>query len=445
MSDIMSHKQWMSLTHGGYTSIRSTELKAVDTALSRHHHNPSDATKAVLTAALLKWVQSKGAAWKSSQRNKNKAVEILHSQLMGTGGVKLGGAEMVALSHVRDESRAILVDLFADKRLQWREGWKAKLAQQKIGATLGVGGALYGSNTMSGGAIRNAPGTIKAAITGTPANGTSLAEDIFKAVVPPEILQDVSFEIAKLMPTFMKDLAVSVTPWVGLISTGGGVVFSGIKALRGQWRMEWTQYHIEGSLSRAEPAVALRSIELILERERNIELTSMGMGLAELGAKLAGVLADGGTATNVAIGLGASVAKLLNIVRLVVRDVLERNAGNTKMRGRVDSTIFEVCPIVGAYLLCCAPTSVIVNAIFDQRFGEAGWQNQVEVAVARHLTPLKAQARRLVEEHRFWIPELARFHGVLEVNDKKLKEMLKKKGTTGMVGFGSDNMPAALR
>ncbi|QJR37078.1 hypothetical protein [Gemmatimonas groenlandica] len=444
MSDIMSHKQWMSLTHGGYTSVRSSQLKAVDTALAKYDGKPTDANKAAVTAALLKWIQSKGAAWKSSERNKKQGVEILHHQLMGTGGVKLSGAEMVGLSHVRDESRAIVHDLFAGKQLQWRSEFKAKLGQQKIGVTLGVGGALYGANTLSNGAIRNAPSTIKTAVLGS-SGGPSMAEEIYRTVVPPEILADVTFEVTKLMPTFMKDLAASVTPWVGLITTGGGVVLSGVKALRGQWRAQWAEYHIEGSLARAEPSVALRQIHLILERERNLEVTGMGIGLAEFGGKLAGVLADGGTATNVAIGLAASVTKLLNIVRIIVRDVLERNAANAKMKGQVDVSVFEACPIVGAYLLCCAPTSVIVNSIFDNQFGAKGWQSQVENAVTRHLVPLKVQAQRLVTEHRFWIPELYRHHGVLEVNSKKLKEMMERKGKTGMVGFGSDNMPASLR
>ena len=440
----MSHKQWMSLTHGGYTSVRSSQLKAVDTALAKYEGTPSDAHKAAVTAALLKWIQSKGAGWKSSERNKKQGVEILHHQLMGTGAVTLSGAEVVGLSHVRDESRAIVHELFGGKRLQWRAEFKQKLAQQKLGVTLGVGGSLYAADKLSHGAIRNAPSTIKAAVMG-PSSGTSMAEEIYRTVVPPDILADVTFELTKLMPTFMKDLAASVTPWLGLITTGGGVILAGAKSLRGQWRAEWTQYHIEGSLARAEPAIALRQIHIILERERNIELTNMGVGLAEFGGKLAGVLADGGTATNVAIGLAASVTKLLNIVRLIVRDVLERNAGNAKMKGRVDASVFEVCPIVGAYLLCCAPTSVIVNSIFDNQFGATGWQSQVENAVTRHLVPLKAQAKRLVQEHRFWIPELYHHHGVLEVNTKKLKAMMERKGKSGMEGFGSDNMPASLR
>ena len=41
MSEIMSHQQWMQLTHGGYTSIRSKQLKVIDDALARNHKTKS--------------------------------------------------------------------------------------------------------------------------------------------------------------------------------------------------------------------------------------------------------------------------------------------------------------------------------------------------------------------------------------------------------------------
>ena len=58
----------------------------------------------------------------------------------------------------------------------------------------------------------------------------------------------------------------------------------------------------------------------------------------------------------------------------------------------------------------------------------------------QHLPPLKEQARRVVQEHRFWIPSLAHYQGIQQVNTKKLKEMMERKGQTGMVGFGSDGL-----
>jgi hypothetical protein len=110
----------------------------------------------------------------------------------------------------------------------------------------------------------------------------------------------------------------------------------------------------------------------------------------------------------------------------------------------VDAKVFAASPILGAYLICCAPTSVMVNTVFE-RFFEQGWRGDVEHTVAEHINPLRIQARRVIMEHRFWVPALQNFPGMLTANKKKLKEMVERKGKTGMVGFGSDNLPAELR
>ena len=462
MSPVMPHAQWMSLTNAGALMVRSGELSAVDNALAKYHFTKSAADKQALTAALLKWMQSKGNAWKTSARNKNHGVEILYAQLTGTGGVTLVGAERVGLSHVRDESRAIVEDLFHGKRLEWRASFKHKLGEQKIGTSLGTLTIIRSADTLSGGAVKgglhagasalqSAPGALAsevlpgAHIGGGGGGGMALAKDLLESLVPSDILPDVTHALAGLMPAFMAELAASLTPFVGVIVSGGGAVWATKNSLRSLWRLDAAQQHILGSLSKAEPAAALAALTRLLERERNRNVFAMGVGLADFGGKLAGLLADGGTATNAAIGLASSVIKLTNIIRIIVQDVLERNAANRQMLKRVDLKIFATCPVVGAYMVCCVPTSVLVNTIFDEHFGKVGWQAEVEDAAKHHLAPLKEQARRLVHEHRFWIPSLANHQGLLEVNKKKLEAMLARKGKSGMEGFGGDNLPDALK
>ena len=425
MSEIMSHAQWMSLTNGGAMSVRSTLLKAVDTALQQYHLSKSDADKQALSGALLKWMQSKGNAWRSSVRNRHRAVEALYAELAGLSPA-MSGIERVGLSALRDESRAIVVDLFAGKRLEWRPGVRGQLGQQKWGTSFNTLG-LAGNATQVAGAIQGAVG------------GTGLARDLFDSVVPPEVAAEVGAELASILPDFMGELAASLTPFVGVIFSGGAAAWNAKNALRGQWRLESARQHISGSLASAEPAAALEALTRFLERERNQDVYAMSVSLAEFGSKLAATLADGGTASNAAIGLTANLLKLMNILRIVVRDVQEKNAANRAMLTRVDAGIFDICPVVGAYLICCAPTSVMVNTIFDSRFGEPGWQDQVEIAVKRHLGPLQEQARRVVHAHRFWIPALANHQGMLEVNQQKLAAMLARKDKSGMVGISNES------
>jgi hypothetical protein len=451
MSDVMTHPQWMHLTHGGYTTTRSSELKVVDAALAKYQKTKSQADKDAVLAALIRWMQSKGAGWKTSVRNKNQAVEILYGQLTGIGGVRLTGIEMVGLSHLRDESRAIVQDLFFGKSLVWRNNFASKLANNKWGFRANVASGLRNLNTVTGGALAGGAAAVAGGARHVgnqvrgPGSGDSLAADLIRSVVPPDIMADVMLELPKVIPDFMRELAASLTPLVGLITTAGGAVWSAKNALRGQWRLEWARYHITGSLTSAEPAAALIALTKTLERERNAEIFSASVGIAEFGGKLAGLLVDAGTATNAAVSLAANIVKLLNIVRVIVRDVVERNGANKQMKTRVEASIFDVCPVVGAYLICCAPTSVMVNTIFEGRFGQHGWQSEVENAVKRHLEPLKEQAQRVVHEHRFWIPQLQSYPGILKRNEDKLKEMLARKGKSNMEGFGPDNLPAALK
>jgi hypothetical protein len=118
--------------------------------------------------------------------------------------------------------------------------------------------------------------------------------------------------------------------------------------------------------------------------------------------------------------------------------VKEKSAANRRMSSmQVTAEIFDVCPLVGAYLILCVPTSVMLNTVFD-RISEHGWRGDVERTVQRHLVPLQAHARRVVQEHRFVIPALANYPGMFVRNEQKLEEMEKRKGKSGMVGFGSD-------
>jgi len=79
---------------------------------------------------------------------------------------------------------------------------------------------------------------------------------------------------------------------------------------------------------------------------------------------------------------------------------------------------------------------VMLNTVFD-RVSEHGWRGDVERTVQKHLIPLQSQARRVVQEHRFVIPALTNYPGMFVRNEEKLEEMEKRKGKTGMEGFGS--------
>jgi hypothetical protein len=122
-------------------------------------------------------------------------------------------------------------------------------------------------------------------------------------------------------------------------------------------------------------------------------------------------------------------------------DITERNAANKLLlKPLITIELFNACPVLGAYLICCAPTSVIVNTVLSSdKFYQPGMMDTVQRAVKKHVEPLKEQAQRLIKEHRMFIPSLQNYPGVLEQNKKELKRMLNNVGKGDMVGFGSDD------
>lgn len=427
MNEIMPHGQWMKLTDGGFASTRSSELRKIDNALAAYEKSKNPADLDALHRALVGWMQAKGANWKTSVRNKRKAVETLYSQVIDLPGKSKTGAGVVALSHLRNESRAIITDLFRGKSLEFRPGFLQKLAVTKKSAAINVSGVAKNTYTLLKPEIkRGMPG---------------MSVDSFcKLIIPADLYADVMAVIAKELPGFMTELAKSVTPFLGVITTGGGALKDAAMAARGAYRRSEAKTHLQFSLSSGEPRIAIQACIRILERELQSHGASAAIGTTATAGKVAGFFADAGTATNAAIGLAASAAKLTILIFEITRDVMERNQANKLMNSLdvVSPKVFDVCPIVGAYLVCCAPTSVLVNTIFDRFFGR-GWREDVEYTVETHIGPLREQARRVIQEHRFFIPALQNYPSVLQVNKKKLKEMAAKNGKTGIVGFGSDD------
>jgi len=437
----MPYSEWMKNTKAGITKTRSTALKAIDTALKDYEQIKNPANKGAILKALIAWQMTKGNNWKGSIRNKHNAVENLYKQLAGLGGDK---ANMLALSHIQNESRALITDLFQNKQLVFRPGLLTKIAGNK--KTLGVHVAKAKVIKSTAKVAKNAHTLASSSSSSDSSSGAkgkavTLSRNLINEIVPTDIQQDVLTAIVKIMPNFLTELQVSCTPFVGVVFSGGSAVVSGCKLAQGVYKQSQAKMHVQRTLSTAEPEAAFAALIRMIDREVEQKVEKFAKGLADFGSKLASTLADGGTATNAAIGLASGIIKLLMILRIVVRDIQERNAGNKLLlKPIITVELFEANPLMGAYFICCAPTSVLVNVMLSSaNFNNPGMTDKIERAVKRHLTPLKSRSRSLIADHRMYIPELANFPGVLKKNKKLLKEMMKNNGKTGMIGLGPDD------
>ena len=438
----MTHADWMKHTYGGVTSTRSDSLKAIDAALATYHRSTFTSERErnlkQLRAALMAWILEKGPNWRTSARNRSNAIDTLYKQVMGIPAVARSGAADAAVTSLELEARALLEKLFRDRAIEYRPGYASILGGSKLEVRLQVRSVNSNVRTLAGTSPRATP-------PGRPAapgplglgSAQARAEELVRAIVPPAIFADVMVEVTRLIPTFMSDMVAAVTPFLGVIAAGASATWAAKGMIVDEYRRSQAEMHLARSMSKETPEKAIQSVIRIIEREFANSTIVAAVSLGEFAGKLAGALADGGTATTAAIGLAASLAKLANIIRNVARDVEEKNAANKAMKKPIDISIFEICPIVGAYYVCCVPHSVLVNGLL-QYLGQHGFNDQVERTISHHIEPIREQARRLIREHRFTLAGLENYPGVMAPNSKALDQMADRVGKTGMVGSGPD-------
>ena len=448
MAVTMTHKEWMKLTDCGMFKPRSKALKAVDEAFLKYEELSIPGYKDILKQQLETWMASKQGGWKQSIRNRKNAISSLHKQLTGIP-VQRNAVAMDTLAAATNQTVKLL---FTDAKLTWKGNYDLRLEDQpkprkfitraivqtpevaysragnnKLGLTGATSGIVTNSTALAGGDITAVPGAMGAAAqsvdaarpTGAMGHLMSAVKD---AVVPKGSQNEVFAAIVKFYPGFERELAAAVLPFVGVASAAASTVYSFTRALQWECHRHAVQRHGARIYAGETPKRAIDGMITIIRRERNVEAFAGSVSLGELGGKLAGTLADGGTATNAALGLAASLIKLMNLMRVVHRDIEEMKAANRAIQAGVTLDTFATSPLVGCYFVACAPTSVLMD-LLQRRLGEEGWMDLGERAIQSHLAPLKAAAVELIHLSRFEITKLKSFPALMAPNKAKLQKM----------------------
>jgi hypothetical protein len=402
MAKIISHQYWLQLTNAGTLSIRGLTLRAIDNALERYHQQPTTGNLTALKAAFAAYTASE-PQWLKSPRNRYRAFEILQHDLSGTSTLQLTPAERVAWKLIYDESQAALQKLFQGKSLEWRTGLSAKLSKQRNGL------------------IENSYDLTKNSLALANQHPMEMAKKLFDDIVPAEVRSIVAQALQLLLPKFMQDLAASIAPFLGIGYSAYNLVKASAEAISSEIKLSQSRQHAQQAFCTNEPALATQALLRILDRECTSAKFAFALNATSFTAKLATAVADGGTVGNAAIGVASSVASLINILRVITIDCLERQAANRHMgRHQITPEIFDACPIIGAYMICCVPASALMNALFEEQ-AVVGWTGKAEHAWKNHWMPLRETARDLIKEHRFVIPALERHPGVITPNHEALQ------------------------
>lgn len=404
----MTHKQWMADT-AAFARPRSAELKALDDALAAYERALERssgsvlAEKRALQRALQEWKaaqQAKGQDWRSSVRNKLKAVEKLDAEL---GGIIGGAGGLNSRGEIMDseEARARRVLAEAIKQNTRRMFLGQELTVKNLKALAGLNDVRSAMSS-----FKSACGNIKSAASGVPSPG--LAQQV-QSLLVSLLGQATASEVQEALGPVFAEFLSNVTPFVGAIKSGGKAVQSWAQAAHSLYKKSKMLKGV-GSFAPGDPAAAFEAIVRIQQREISSYATSASIYTISATAKAAFTAADFGAVSGAVLGAAETLALLVQKVYLFARDWSEMREANDLLRaGACDLGLFNTCPLLGCYLIANSDTSAVINmAVGD--YGRAGWKFEVEAMVLK-AGPAFEKARSVIRDSRYEIASMRGMKG----------------------------------
>jgi hypothetical protein len=155
--------------------------------------------------------------------------------------------------------------------------------------------------------------------------------------------------------------ATELTPFVGVISSGGKAVVGWIGVAKRAWdRMGLAETRF--AFAPGDPEAAFDAVIALLDREIKSEAGRATNRTVAFTGKALAAFADGGAVTGPVIGLLEILADIFQTIIEYVRDYKECLAANELLRvGALNLEIFSVCPILGCYFILVQDHSTIIN------------------------------------------------------------------------------------
>lgn len=431
MPYVMQHETWMQLTEVRFKP-RSKQLRCVDKALKTYHQSKTDQNFKKLKLALHQWKMYKGfdgaagmPAWRTSERNRQKAIEMLDGQLFGVPDIKAStvladlselpfyGLEIwaedqarLAIKQAREEA---LVNLFKDRKMVVRKtGLLSTIffTKKKIDKAKTEGGkAASAAAAPVTGAIRE--------------QAMKLVRELLDAVLrefPLEVIQEALKTLTDMIPDFIGEIAGAVAPYLSVATSGAKAIKNTAVAIKKEY--DWVKVgdHLD-AFGEGDPIAAAEAIRQMIARDRNQAGRLAGIYGVDASVKAAAIIADAaayGAPTVSAVvtplqGFATAMAVLSLQIYLIGRDYYEKHKAN-KILSKADEIeispkLFKAHPLTGCYFVACTNTSDIINFLAED-IGALGWKLDVENMVKKHIHPMQTTAREYIVDARFEIEGL---------------------------------------
>ncbi|MGH6647525.1 hypothetical protein [Aquabacterium sp.] len=304
-------------------------------------------------------------------------------------------AHDIGISALNEANRTVLARTFQGTKLQFGSVNKASTVKSLMKSAKGVrssGSKLAGGTTKaasSGGG--GGGGAVKGAL-GLPGVEKAVKEFIVQCAD----LDGIHEVIEALTAQVLQDILAEIVPVLGILVSGGKLA-KAAKAVADDGHNLYKFNDYASGIRSGDPLAAAQAVKTLIQRDLAKHSVQLAQQSLATGAKIAGLLADMGTATTVGIGLANALASLgLELYALGVA-IKEMRAGNRRLGTpeTLDLTVFDECPILGCYLLTCADTSAVAN-FFVNDIGQPGWMDKVETLKKTQMDPLLKIARKSI-------------------------------------------------
>lgn len=391
---IPTFQSWLTETKLGVTKPRSAQLKAVDDAIQLYERVRSETNLFKIKNAFEDWKRSKGAAWKTSDRNRGGAITRLDQELMRvadyrthqlTGG-RFTMQELQALAFMSRERKKVIAKVFEGKEVTFRNSPRAVKDAVKDAAEQ----------------VRTKCGEAKTFLQGKGKKSTlSPAEMAQKKL---EEMVKSMFEVETLgalggLSGFIIDIigkcGVSVAPVVGHVKDGYDL-FTGwaqvAKSLHQQYSISNCHYVIDTGA----PTAAFEGVKTCLINQSKNEAASASIATTSFALKTGLAFVDGGAISGPVVGAANAVASLSLQLYWLATEWKATKAINTALTaGNLDLTLFRTYPLMGCYLMTSATFSDLIPI---DCFGTPGWMDYIETMKKRRFDGIYEAAAGLIDK-----------------------------------------------
>lgn len=393
---IPGYDTWMKQTALGTFQMRSSQMRAIDSALKSYWERPGDEGVRKLRRAVSDWIRYKGDAWQSSERNKTGLISQLRNAVYPAWSPPATPEEIAARKFVEQNRKMMIRTMFQGKRVRIKKVDAYFSARESLGQLKGAVGQLRGQAQDAGG------GMIQQELE-------KLLTEVFGAA-----LSEVK---SYLMHVLGADVVAQMVPVFGYFKRGKDAIVGWGRVAKSVYDKYDTRTHRYAVLS-GDPMLAFVALEHLLQGQihENIATASLDT-LAFTVDTLLSSTGVGATASPI-IGAANTLAKLTQKIVLIGLEYRQTRMVNQLLTGnKLDFHLFEAYPLMGCYVLACSTLSDILNMAVSE-WGNPGWMDDVELLKTRHIDPVREKCFKLIDASPFEIEGLTPLFKPNSIYDK---------------------------